>query len=192
MTRSSLVLLLLLAAAPSLAEPPAPLADRAKILAVEMQRGPAEDLEPYLAPDAHGLLRQAAIRALGRIGDRGEAPEMLAKLLETEKAQLPLALWAAGIARTETLEEPIAKHLESEDPIVAASAADALGWTGADGAAAKVAAMLHHPDAHVRTGALRGLARLTRRFRSGGFDAAVFLRPTLRAAHAAPMAGVPQ
>ena len=38
---------------------------------------------------------------------------------------------------------------------------------------------------------LGGLARLTRRFRSGAFDAAIFLRPTLRAALAALLAGVP-
>lgn len=42
-----------------------------------------------------------------------------------------------------------------------------------------------------KTDRLGGLARLRRRLKSGSFDAAIFMRPTLRAALAAALAGVP-
>ena len=80
--------LVLLLSAPALAEPPAPMEDRVKILTVEMDRGPAEDLAPFLTEDAHPLSRWYAVRALGRIGDVGAAPDMLAAFLDEGREPL--------------------------------------------------------------------------------------------------------
>jgi len=161
MHRTALLLLPLLAAAVR-AEPPAPLAERAKILRIELNRGPAEDLAPFLEDDANPLSRWSAIRALGRIGDRGEAPAMLAALLEGGKEipELEGALWAAGIAATAKLADPIAKHLDDARPSVVAAAAEALGWTRETRFTPRLVELAGSDDAQVRAGALAGLARL--------------------------------
>jgi cyclophilin family peptidyl-prolyl cis-trans isomerase/HEAT repeat protein len=144
----------------ALAEPPAPFEDRVRILTVEVNRGPAEDLAPFLAPEANPLSRQLAIQALGRIGDRGKAPDMLASLLERGGEDLRLVLYAAGLAQTERLAGAIAKHLGSEDAAILAAAAQALGWTGKADEALRLSPLLEHPHAGVRAAALEGIARL--------------------------------
>ncbi len=161
MLRAAVVLLCLVVLAPvAAAEPPAPMKDRVAILKIEMRRGPAKDLAPFLTPDAHPLSRGYAIRALGRIGDTGGAPEMLAKLLEEEPKEIEQVLWAAGIAQSESLAEPIAKYLTHAKPNIAAAAAEALGWTGKKGVAADLSPLLEHKSRAVRIAALNGLARL--------------------------------
>jgi cyclophilin family peptidyl-prolyl cis-trans isomerase/HEAT repeat protein len=141
------------------AEPPVAVADHAAILRVEMRRGPAKELARFLEPETPPLARQFAIRALGRIGDRGDATAMLAALLERGGQDLPLVLWSAGLARAPELAEPVAAHLASEDPLVVAAAARALGRIGGDGAADRLAGLLLHPSAPLRAAALAGLAR---------------------------------
>src|SRR5262245_37602417 len=156
-------------------EPAAPaLADRAKILRTEMRRGPAADLAPYLAPDAHPALRKQAIRALGRIGDRAGAPEWLVKLLGGG-ADLVEVLQAAALSGAPILEGPVVANLASKDPAVQAAAVEALGWIGnvavggiqpglpqtsdvAVRCASACATMLHSPSPAVRAAALDALA----------------------------------
>lgn len=152
--------LVLVLAPVALAEPPAPMDDRVEILGIEMRRGPAEALEPFLDPEGNALSRAYAIRALGRIGDRGGAPDLLGDLLEEGTPDLRLALWAAGIAQTDKLYEPIQKHLKADDAEIVAAAAEALGWTGKADAINDLTPLLHSRDPVVRRGALMGLARL--------------------------------
>src|SRR5688572_17043330 len=154
---------------------PAPLADRAKILRTEMRRGPAKDLAPYLAPDAHPALRKQAVRALGRIGDRAGAPEWIAKLLGGGADHVD-ALQAAALSGAPSLEGPVVAHLASKDPAVQATALEALGWIAlasvaditppkpqvsdvALRCAAACAAFLHSTSPAVRAAALDALAR---------------------------------
>ncbi|MDJ0975468.1 MAG: peptidylprolyl isomerase [Planctomycetota bacterium] len=160
-----IVALVLVLAPTAFGEPPAPMEDRVKILEVEMRRGPAEALKPFLTKEAHNLSRWYAIRALGRIGDRGKAPEMLAEVLASDVGPLEGALWAAGIAQTDKLYDAIKKHITNMDatagnPGVAGAAAEALGWTGKADAINDLTPLLAHPAWPVRRGALMGLARL--------------------------------
>jgi cyclophilin family peptidyl-prolyl cis-trans isomerase/HEAT repeat protein len=135
---------------------------RAVILLAELSRGPAAPLAPYLAPDADPVVRRLAVRALGRIGDRAGAPELLEKLLTGGGPDMPRVLWAAGVSGSKRLEGPVARHLDSTDPAVVAAAAAVIGWIGGDEAAAKVAALLEHRDPGVVASALTGLALLKR------------------------------
>lgn len=169
-----LTALLVLLAGTARAEPAVAVEDHAAILRVEMRRGPAKDLARFLEPEADPATRRLAIRALGRIGDRGEAPAMLAALLKRGGDDLPLVLWAAGLAQTQDLAKPVAAHLASKDPLVVAAAARALGRIGGDGAAERIAGLLLRPSAAVRAAALTGLARV----RAEGYleRAARFLR----------------
>jgi peptidyl-prolyl cis-trans isomerase B (cyclophilin B) len=160
-----LALLLLAPARAALAKdppappPPAPLEDRAKILAVELRRGPAKDLLPYLEADVNPRLRHQAIRALGRIGDRSGAPELLAKLLGGGDQDRVAVLEAAALSAAKSLEGPVASHVDSKSPAVAAAALEALGWIGGDTAATTVAKSLHHPDPMVLAAAVEALGR---------------------------------
>lgn len=162
--RTTLVAALLWACvlAPLRAEEPAagpPMADRARILAVELRRGPAADLAPYLAPTVDPALRGPAIRALGRIGDRAGASEWLLKLLGGPDPMPVQVLEAAGLSAARALEGAVATHLASKDVPVVAAAVAALGWIGGESAASRVAAMLHAKEPVVRTAALNALAR---------------------------------
>jgi cyclophilin family peptidyl-prolyl cis-trans isomerase/HEAT repeat protein len=163
--RVVLALLLLAPARPALAEdpptppPPAPLEDRAKILAVELRRGPAKDLLPYLEADASPRLRLQAIRALGRIGDRAGAPELLAKLLGGGDQDRVAVLQAAALSAAKSLEGPVAGHVDSKDVATAVAALEALGWIGGDTAATTCAQALHHPDPLVVAAAVEALGR---------------------------------
>ena len=159
MKRIACLLLVLLLAAPANAEPPAPFEDRVKILEIEMRRGPAPALEPYLKPEANTLSRQLAIRALGRIGDYGRAPHMLKKLLKKPDPHMTLILWAAGISRAKMLADSIAVHLSSKDPLVVATAAKALGWIPDERVPGLLEPLLRHKDTAVRAAALVGLSR---------------------------------
>jgi cyclophilin family peptidyl-prolyl cis-trans isomerase/HEAT repeat protein len=138
---------------------PPPLADRAKILGVELRRGPAADLAPYLEADAHWVLRNQAIRALGRIGDRAGAPALLAQGLKAGGTDLLGYLEAAGLSAAKSLEAEVRPHTESKDREVATAALEALGWIGGDSAIATLASALHHPYWRVIVAALEGLAR---------------------------------
>ena len=170
MCRRLLVPLFLLALAPWMgftapptqADPAATRADRAKILAAEMRRR-AVDLAPYLQPGADPALRRLAIRALGRIGDDGNGPGILRDMLATEVKDLDLLLWAAGIAMSEELTDPLAdelaEQLEAGRFELAAAAAKALGWKGGDVAREKLVPLLGHKNARVREAALIGLGR---------------------------------
>ncbi|MDA1196199.1 MAG: peptidylprolyl isomerase [Planctomycetota bacterium] len=143
------------------------LAARAAVLDAEMQRRSA-DLVGFLQPDGDAELRRLAIRALGRIGNDGNAPGMLRDLLATSagwsRQDAHALLWAAGIARSEELADALSAHLarhaaEGGDAELAAQAARSLGWTGADTVATTLVVYLDHPSAAVRAGALEGLAR---------------------------------
>lgn len=153
----------LLAVAPSVSkaeEPAAPtLAERGRILEVELRRGPADALAPWLAPEAPRALRLQAIRALGRIGNRGGAPEWLQKLLSGAEPELEAVLRAAGLNAARMLEGAVARHAADARPEVAAAAVEALGWIGGESAAAKAAALLHAKEPRVRAAALDALAR---------------------------------
>ena len=143
------------------AEPPAPMADRVAILEIELRRGPAKDLAPYVAIDRHPLAQHQALRALGRVGtDDPDAVTMLASLLDKGHPILDTLLWAAGQAQSEDLAEPLARYLEDEDKRVVAQAAEALGWTGAKGMGERLSPLLASRHAEVRYGVLMGLARL--------------------------------
>ena len=139
-----------------------PAADRARILQAELSRR-SVDLVPYLQPDADPRLRRLAIRALGRIGDDGNAPGILRDLLATTKEHRRLLLWAAGIAMSKELAEPLsdalATHLEAGEFALAGQAARSLGWTGAEGVETTLAALVEHENAAVAAGALEGLGR---------------------------------
>jgi cyclophilin family peptidyl-prolyl cis-trans isomerase len=149
----------------ALAEDPPPLlavpemADRAKILATEMRRGPAADLAPYLKRAAHPTLRLLAIRALGRIGDRAGAPDLLKAGLKEGGVDLRQYLHAAGLSAAKSLEQEVLAHATSKDPAVAADALEALGWIGGDAAVGALGRALHRSEAAVLTAALEGLAR---------------------------------
>lgn len=150
----------------------APAADRARILEAELSRR-SVDLVPYLQPDADRELRRLAIRALGRIGDDGNAPGILRDLLATATEDVRLLLWAAGIAMSEELAEPladrIAQHVEAGEFDLAGQAARSLGWTGAGDIATTLVPLLEHESPAIVAGALEGLARA----RHGGRDALV-------------------
>ena len=158
MRTSSVLVILLLLVAPAAAE--SDLDHRARILAIEMRRGPAEDLAPYLRADAAPRLRHLAIRALGRIGNRDRAPELLADVIDRADGDLVPALWAAGISRAKALRELVAAHLSSKDSMIAGTAAASLGWIGGDEVGAKLAPLLESENPVIRGGALVGLARM--------------------------------
>ncbi len=135
------------------------LADRAKILGVELRRGPAADLAPFLAQGAHPALRAQAIRALGRIGDRAGAPALLAEGLKAGATDLLAYLEAAGLSAAKSLEGAVLPCTESKDPAVAAAAFAALGWIGGDSAVAALVRGLHRTESAVLAAVLEGLAR---------------------------------
>jgi len=147
------------------AEEPMLREERARILAVEMRRGPVADLEPFLVPEAPARLRSAALAALGRLGAEieGVVPALRREL---ERPDLPpdllaTALWAAGLARSPELGEAIARHLGAEDGTVGYYATRALGRSPTPDAAARLGAFLDVGDGDARkVGALHGLARL--------------------------------
>ena len=157
-----LCVVLLLLAGIAHADPDTSLEARAKILSAEMRRN-STDLVPYLQPDADPQLRRLAIRALGRIGNDGNAPGILRDMLATETKDLGLLLWAAGIAMSKELGEPLtdklAALLEAGDVANAAIAARSLGWTGAEGAGTTLSHLLGSRHAPVRAAALVGLGR---------------------------------
>ena len=157
------LLLILSAAGEARSEPPAPPEERATILRVEMHRRGAKELSAFLVADAHPLSRLYALRALGRIGeDDPAAVRMLDAYLRTgHKAagDLDMALWCAGIAKSKALAEAIGLHLSSKAPSAVAAAAEALGWTEAEGVSEKLKPLLRAKDAAVVRGALMGLAR---------------------------------
>ncbi|MFM8385272.1 MAG: peptidylprolyl isomerase [Planctomycetia bacterium] len=132
---------------------------RAQVLAVELRRGPAEALEPWLAAGAHPQLRRQAVRALGRIGDRAGAPRRLAALLAAGGPGLVEVLQAAGVNAAPTLAEAVRAHAGAADPAVAAAALEALGWIGGDAAVLALARGLHRSEPAVLAAALAGLAR---------------------------------
>lgn len=148
---------------PADAEPPAPMAERVKIFDIEMRRGPAKDLVPFLGDDAHPLSKAYALRALGRIGeDDLEAPKVLAAYLgeaTDDDSLLPHALWAAGIAQSKDLTDAILGHVKSEKPMVRAAALEALGWAKDPRALAALSQGLADPDTSALLGALTGIAR---------------------------------
>ena len=156
----TVAVLMLALAAPAWADAPA--ADRTKILAAEMKRRSAE-LVPYLQADVDPILRRLAIRALGRIGDDGNAPGILRDMLATETQEPRLLMWAAGIAMSKDLAEPLLarldKHLAAGEADLAAAAALALGWTRDEAAAGRLLGLLEHASPVVRAAALVGLAR---------------------------------
>lgn len=153
-------------------------ADRATILQAELSRR-SVDLVPYLKPDADPRLRRLAIRALGRIGDDGNAPGILRDLLATTKEHRRLLLWAAGIAMSDevadALAEALATHLEAQEFDLAAQAARSLGWTGAEGVETHLLPLVEHENPAVAAGALDGLGRA----RFGSRDA--LLKASVRA-----------
>ena len=142
------------------AEPPAPMADRIKIFDIEMSRRGAAGLRAFLTEEAHPLSRWYAIRALGRIGeDDPEAIKILKELLTPPGVgKFEPALWAAGIAQSESLVDVLVDHLDA--PGSGAVAAEALGWTGKAGMSEKLSPLLLSPKPRVRRAALMGLARL--------------------------------
>jgi cyclophilin family peptidyl-prolyl cis-trans isomerase/HEAT repeat protein len=132
---------------------------RATILAVEMARGPADSLRPWLEPGVDPALRRTAVRALGRIGDRGTAPDLLATALTKDAPDLAEALFYAGISEAKRLAPVVREHLASTDPAVRAAAAEALGWVGEPGDIARLSPLLLASDPRVVAGAWMGLAR---------------------------------
>jgi cyclophilin family peptidyl-prolyl cis-trans isomerase/HEAT repeat protein len=135
------------------------MADRAKILATELRRGPAADLVPYLATSGHPTLRRLAIRALGRIGDRAGAPPLIAAGLREPGNDLVPYLEAAGLSAAASLVPAVLPHAGSKDPAVAAAALEALGWIGGDDVVAALGRGLHRSESIVVAAALEGLAR---------------------------------
>lgn len=157
-----LALILAVTSSPARAGEGASAADRVAILQAEMSRR-SVDLVPYLQPGANPRLRRLAIRALGRIGDDGNAPGILRDLLATPGEDQHLLLWAAGIAMSKELAEPlterITKHLEAGEFDLAAQAARSLGWTGADGVDKTLVHCVDHEHPAVIAGGLVGLGR---------------------------------
>lgn len=143
-------------------DPDAARAAREKILAAEMRRRSA-DLVAYLQPDVDPATRRLAIRALGRIGDDGNGIGMLRDLLASASKELGPLYWAAGIARSKELTEPLTdalkRRLDAGDFENAAIAAKSLGWSGGDGLAGTLVPLLAHEHASIRAAALIGLGR---------------------------------
>jgi cyclophilin family peptidyl-prolyl cis-trans isomerase/HEAT repeat protein len=141
-------------------DPPAKGDPRAVILGVEMARGPAADLAAFVAPDADPGLRRLALRALGRIGDRAGAPELLANALEPAAPDLVTALWASGLTEAPALAATVAPLLYHEDAAVRAEAALALGRVGGPQHAAILVERLADDATGVRAATLRGVGSL--------------------------------
>lgn len=155
---TALVLACVAAGSRATAAPDDTRADRARILAIELRRGPVADLEAWLLPPASPELRRQAIRALGRIG--AAAAPRLKSLLESEDgADRALVLWSAGLAMSKDLAPAIRAHVRDPDPAVRAAAAAALGWCDDRGLLDDLGELLLDPVPAVRAGALTGLAR---------------------------------
>ncbi len=131
---------------------------RARILAIELRRGPVASLDPWLASTADPSLRRRAIRALGRIGSDA-APRLRALLEGDEEPERVLALWAAGIVQSVDLAPSVRAHASSPDPVLRAAAAAALGWCNDRGVLDDLGPLLLDADPRVRAAALTGLAR---------------------------------
>lgn len=148
-------------------------AQRAQILAIELRRGPAADLEPFLLPNVEPQARRLALRALGRIGERGAAPALLERLL-ADPAQRDDATLMEACARNASarLEEGLTQVVEA-DGAAAPQALEALGWVAAQAlnaepgplsnalaqrAAALASTRLEHAASAQRVAALTALA----------------------------------
>src|SRR5205807_8799886 len=84
------------------------------IAEVEHARGDVSRLVPFLARDAEAATRRRGIVALGRVGsDRAATAPLLRELIERGGADLPLALWAAGISGDKSLVPDVLRALDA-------------------------------------------------------------------------------
>lgn len=138
--------------------------DEARILAIELRRGPARDLSAWLGDEAAPQFKALALRALGRIAeDDPQAIDMLGEQLARppkDEVLLRALLLAAGITRAPALGDAVLNLLAFPSAPVRAEAAAAVGWLKPAGAAEALVGRLDDPHAGLRHGALVGLARL--------------------------------
>jgi hypothetical protein len=120
---------------------------------------------PALKP----VLARAAIPIGVRIGlvaeleRRGllEGPPRWAELVRTTSgADRLAAVRAAGVHPSEPVARELTRLLRSEDPLLVAEAAIALGAPGSESAVAPLAKLLGSPEPRVRAAAIRGLGKV--------------------------------
>ncbi|GAB1689188.1 HEAT repeat domain-containing protein [Krasilnikovia sp. M28-CT-15] len=111
-----------------------------------------------LLDDRQPDVRVVAVRALGGIGEPAAAGPLLAALTRPVPAHLVAhALARIGAGTVPTLEAA----LSQPEPLVRATALDALGLIGATGSVSAINDLLHdEADAEVRLAAVRALGRL--------------------------------
>jgi HEAT repeat protein len=110
--------------------------------------------------DADGLVRAAACRALGLIGEARSAPLLIQRLLEGESPEQAAAVEALAELPEEALQalEPCLGPGVPEP--VTAGALEVLSRRGVPGFEARIAELTRHPSPAIRRGAIRAAAQL--------------------------------
>jgi HEAT repeat protein len=111
-----------------------------------------------LASAEAAVVRRAACRALGRLGDPRAVPALIERLRSGEAGERAAAVEALGAMPGEGL-EPLGDCLADTEPApVRAAALDAVGRTGSRQFDLRAVALTRDPDPAVRVAALRVLA----------------------------------
>ena len=112
------------------------------------------------AEDTDGMVRAAACRALGLIGDPKTAPLLIRRLCEGEPPEQAAAVEALAELPAEAL-EALAPCLEPAVPLLVMSAAlEVLSRRGVPKLEARIAELSRHESTVIRKGAIRAAAQL--------------------------------